>query len=98
MTLKRRVVVYPRLLFFSSIKTVTETSEFLAEAASKSKDNGMSPGVAAVVSVVGTLAFAVVVVAIFSKCKKKRNGSREQLLRSVDRYQQMPGRLEENTQ
>ena len=83
----------------SSIKTVTETSEFLSsQSASKSKNDSMSPGVAAAISIVGTLVFAVVVVALFTKCKRHRSGSREQLLRSVDRYQPMPPGMVENAQ
>ena len=60
--------------------------------------NEVSPGVAAGISIAGTLLLAFVVVFLFTKCKKKRSGSRLNLLRSVDRYEQMPPGLAENAQ
>ena len=63
-----------------------------------SKSDGMSPGVAAAISVVSTLTLALVVLLLFTKCKMRRSRSSEQLLRSVDRYQGMPAGLAEDAQ
>ncbi len=56
----------------------------------------MSPGLAAGISILVTLVVGLVVVLLVMKWyKRKRSGSRETLLRSVDRYQNIgPGVME----
>jgi len=81
----------------SSVKKITESTGNVKSAASESSKDGVTPGFAAGISVIGTLVFAVVVVALFTKCKTRSRSSRDQRLISVDRYQSMPSRVVEDT-
>ena len=80
---------------FSNLEKVGANSDY-SHVGQKRSNNEISPGVAAGISIAGTLLLAFVVVLLFTKCKKKRSGSRLNLLRSVDRYEQMPPRMDED--
>ena len=83
--------------FFSNLEKVGANSDY-SHVNHNGNNNKVSPGVAAGISIAGTLLLAFIIVFLFTKCKKKRSGSRQNLLRSVERYEQMPTGLAENAQ